>query len=148
MTFLNIATVVCIGLLVGTEFAVSAFVDPVLAKLDDRAQAEAIRMFARNLGTAMPIWYGLSLALLVLEAVFHWHDSGVSMLIVSAGIWAAVIVLTLLFLVPIKNRMAQIEAGSWSEEARKQHDRWDRLHRIRVVALGTAMVCFLLAIHV
>lgn len=148
MTFLNIATVVCIGLLVGTEFAVSAFINPVLAKLDDRSQADAIRMFARYLGTAMPIWYGLSLALLVLEAVFRRHDSGVSMLIVSAGIWAAVIVLTLMFLVPINNRMARIDARSWSEEARQQHDRWDRLHRIRMFALGTAMVCFLLAIHV
>ena len=58
----------------------------------------------------------------MLEAVFRRHDSGVSMLIVSAGIWAAVIVLTLMFLVPINNRMARIDARSWSEEARQQHD--------------------------
>ncbi len=148
MSFLDVATVVCIGLLVGTEFAVSAFINPVLSKLEDRAQAGAIRMFARSLGTAMPIWYALSLLLLVLEAVYRRHDAGVSMLIVSVGIWAAVIVLTLMFLVPINNRMAQLDSGSWSDEARQQHDRWDRLHRIRVVALGTAMVCFLLAIHV
>lgn len=81
MTFFNIATVVCIGLLVGTEFAVSAFINPVLAKLDDRSQAEAIRMFARKLGKAMPFWYGLSLVLLLLEGVFRRHVSGVSMLL-------------------------------------------------------------------
>jgi hypothetical protein len=59
-----------------------------------------------------------------------------------------VIVLTLMFLVPINNRMMRLDADSWSEEAREQHNRWDRLHRVRVFALGTAMVCFLLAIHV
>jgi uncharacterized membrane protein len=148
MTFLNIATVVSIGLLVGTEFTVSAFINPVLSQLGDRAHAGAIRIFARKLGTAMPIWYGLSFALLVMEAVFRRHDAGLGMLIISAGIWAAVIVLTLMFLVPINNRMMRLDADSWSEEAREQHNRWDRLHRVRVFALGTAMVCFLLAIHV
>jgi hypothetical protein len=127
---------------------VSAFINPVLSRLDHRAHGDAVRMFARNLGTAMPIWYVLSFALLVVEGIFRRHDAGAAMLIISAGIWAAVIVLTLMFLVPINNRMMRLEADSWSNETQRQHDRWERLHRVRVVALGTAMVCFLLAIHV
>lgn len=148
MTFLNIATVVSIGLLVGTEFTVSAFINPVLSQLDRRAHGDAVRIFARKLGTAMPIWYALSFALLVAEGIFRRHDPGLAMLVVSAGIWMAVIVLTLVFLVPINNRMMRLEADSWSNETQRQHDRWDRLHRVRVAALGAAMVCFLLAIHV
>jgi hypothetical protein len=50
MSFLDIVTVVSVGLLVGTEFAVSAFVNPVLWKLKDRAQARAVSLFAGRLG--------------------------------------------------------------------------------------------------
>lgn len=67
-------------------------------------------------------------------------------MIVADAIWATVIVLTLLFLVPINNRMMQLDAGAFPEKARRAHDRWDMLHRIRVAALATAMICCLLAI--
>src|SRR6185437_9691670 len=67
--FLYIATTVCIGLLIGTEFAVSVFINPVLRKLDDRTQAKAVSLFAARLGRAMPFWYGLSLLLLLIEAI-------------------------------------------------------------------------------
>jgi len=39
MNLLNIATILCIGLLIGAEFAVSAFINPVVWKLDPAAQA-------------------------------------------------------------------------------------------------------------
>ena len=57
VTLLNIFAIVSLALLIGTEFSVSAFVNPVLWKLDEFAQATAIRMFARMLGTVMPFWY-------------------------------------------------------------------------------------------
>jgi hypothetical protein len=44
MLILNIAAIVCIGLMTGVEFAVSAFIDPVLWKLERNAQMEAIRL--------------------------------------------------------------------------------------------------------
>ncbi len=46
MLILNVVTVLCVGLLIGTEFAVSAFINPILRKLDDGAQAQAISLFA------------------------------------------------------------------------------------------------------
>ena len=51
---LGIVTSMSIGLMIGTEFSVSAFVNPVLEKLDNSAQAQATRLFARKLGTVMP----------------------------------------------------------------------------------------------
>jgi len=65
MNLLHIATILCIGLLIGVEFAVSAFINPVVWKLDLAAQAEAFRLFGRRLGRAMPPWYIASLLLLV-----------------------------------------------------------------------------------
>ena len=145
--FLYIATTVCIGLLIGTEFAVSVFINPVLRKLEERSQARAISLFAGRLGRAMPFWYGLSLLLLIVEAVVERHELGFSLLIVATAIWLAVIVLTLLFLVPINNRMMLLDAASFPKEAQREHERWDSRHRLRVMALVVAMICFLLAAH-
>jgi uncharacterized membrane protein len=147
MVFTDILTTVCIGLMIGTEFAVSVFVNPVLWRLEDGAQAEAIPLFARRLGTAMPFWYVLSLLLLVLEMVLRRHEAGFALLVAAIAIWAVVIVLTLLFLVPINNRMIRLEPGGFAEAARREHHRWDSMHRVRVAALTAAMVCFLLAIQ-
>lgn len=145
--FLYIATTICIGLLIGTEFAVSVFINPVLRKLDERAQAKAISLFAVRLGRAMPFWYAISLLLLLVEALATCHHPGNSLLIAACAIWLAVIVLTLLFLVPINNRMMQLDAQSFPEVAQREHRRWDTLHRLRVAALVVAMLCFLLAAH-
>ena len=57
-------------------------------------------------------------------------------------IWAAVIALTVWFLVPINKRMTRL-ADSIPEEARRSHKRGDALHRLRIVALIVAMTCFL-----
>ena len=81
---LYIATVVSLALLIGTEFAVSAFVNPILWKLDDVAQATAIRMFARKLGTVMPFWYVGSLVLLGCIWVLERHSGHAQLLMVAA----------------------------------------------------------------
>jgi len=142
---LTILTVVSLGLLIGTEFAVSVFVNPVLWKLDDSAQAAAIRMFARKLGTAMPFWYVGSLVLLACGWFLGNHESHAWLLLSANLIWVAVIVLTLLFLVPINNRMMQLDPGSFALESRSEHHKWDAMHRARVAALTVALVCFLAA---
>jgi hypothetical protein len=64
MPTLDIATTLCIGLLVGVELAVSVFINPVVWQFERAAQAEAIRLFASRLGKAMPPWYIVSLLLL------------------------------------------------------------------------------------
>ena len=148
MLILNVATVVCIGLMIGTEFAVSAFINPVLWKLDDRAQMNAIRMFAAKLGSVMPFWYGLGLVLLLAETFAMRHENGpdVMLLSIASGIWVFVIMVTLLFLVPINHQLARFEPGSATHGAQRDHHKWDRLHRLRVLALSTSMVLLLIAI--
>lgn len=148
MNVLDIVTVVCIGLLIGTELSVAVFINPILSMLDDRTQANAMSLFARRLGTAMPFWYATSLALLISSAIVHRHEMGYLMLIAANVIWAGVIVHTLLVLVPINNRMIQLKSASFSPEARREHVKWDSLHRLRVLALSAAMVCFLVAIRI
>jgi uncharacterized membrane protein len=148
MMVLDIVTTVCVGMLIGTEFAVSAFINPILSRLDDGARAQAVGMFARKLGFVMPFWYAGSLLLLVAATVAHWHDAEEALLIAACAIWVAVIVATLLVLVPINNRMMQLDARAFPAEAQREHLKWDRLHRVRVGALTAAAVCFLLAVGV
>ncbi len=143
---LDIATNLCIGLLVGAELTVSVFINPILWRLESAAQMSATRMFAKTLGTAMPFWYVASFLLLIAEAVLRRHQPSLMLLAIAVAIWAAVIVLTLLFLVPIANRMARSEAQSISAEARAEYRKWDTMHRFRVAALTAAMICFLVAI--
>jgi hypothetical protein len=140
ITSLDIVTTVCVALLIGNEISVSAFIDPILWKLEERAQAKTVSLFAGRLGAAMPFWYALSLVLLVVETFVH-REAGFFLLSVSCAIWVVVVLLTLLFMVPINNRLARMEAGH------REHRRWDRFHRLRILALGTSLVCFLLAIR-
>ena len=146
MLILDITVIVCIGLLVGTEFSVTVFINPILSRLDESAQAAATRLFAIRLGRSMPFWYAASLLLLLAETFLRRHEPGFTRLVLADAIWVTVIVVTLLFLVPINDRMMQLDSGAFPEQARCAHDRWDMLHRIRVAALAAAMICCLLAI--
>ena len=143
---LDIVTTVCIGLLIGTEFAVAVFINPILRKLEVREELRAIRLFAAKLGAAMPFWYSASLLLLIAEAVWRYGEKGHLLLIAASAIWVAVIVLTLLFLVPINNRLARVDPDVEAEQALTDHGQWDAMHRWRVASLTTAMVCFLIAV--
>lgn len=148
MMVLDIVTTVCVGMLIGTEFAVSAFINPILSRLDDGTRAQATGMFARTLGSVMPFWYSGSLLLLVAATVARGHNAGEALLIAACAIWVAVIVATLLVLVPINNRMMKLDAKAFPAEAQREHRKWDRLHRVRVGVLTAAAVCFLVAVGV
>jgi uncharacterized membrane protein len=142
MPSLDILSTLCIGLLVGVELAVSVFINPVVWKLERAAQAEAIRLFASRLGKAMPPWYVVSLLLLIAEAAGHRGKPAGLLLIIANVIW---ILVTVLFLVPINNRLVQLNVGSFTDEAKREHTRWDKLHRLRVLALGVSFVCLVVA---
>jgi uncharacterized membrane protein len=148
MMLLDVVTVLCVGLLIGTEFAVSAFINPVLRRLEDGTRAQAVGLFAKRLGFAMPFWYVGSFMLLIAGAAVRWHGVGDSLLVAACAIWAAVIVVTLLVLVPINNRMMRLDARAFPVEAQREHAKWDQWHRVRVGALAAAAVCFLIAVGV
>jgi hypothetical protein len=148
MDFLNAATTLCIGLLIGAEFAVSVFLNPVLFKLDRAAQAKSIPLFGRRLGTAMPAWYIASLLLLLSETIVHRHASHIVSLGVAVAIWGSAIALSLLVLVPINNRLVRTNPAAWTEDTQRQHRTWDAFHRVRVFLLAAAMILFLAGIGI
>jgi hypothetical protein len=62
-----------IGLMVGDELALSAFVNPAIWHLESGSQAQGLSLLARSLGRVMPVWYGLCPGLLTLESFLHRH---------------------------------------------------------------------------
>jgi hypothetical protein len=147
MSSFEIAAILCIGLLLGTEFAVSAFINPIVWQLDERAQAAATKLFAARLGKAMPFWYAVSLIFLIVEAVLYRHQASLPLLIAACVIWAVVILQSVFFLVPIAHRMTHLAADSFPEAERQQYKKWDTRHRLRIAAVGASFLCFLIAIH-
>ncbi|QHN05066.1 DUF1772 domain-containing protein [Granulicella sp. WH15] len=140
---LDVFTILSIGLMTGNEFAVSAFVNPAIWKLDDRAQ---VSLLARSLGRAMPFWYALNAILLGVEAWLRSHTPGHLLLLSAELLWVATIVFTILLLVPINNRLGADSEPDSDPGWRSAHKRWDILHRIRIAALTVAVICFLYGI--
>jgi uncharacterized membrane protein len=144
---LDILTILSVGFMIGTEFAVSAFINPILGQLDAKAETAATRLFARKLGKAMPFWYILNFGLFAVEASIRRHDAGLAWLVVAASLFALAIVMTLIFLVPINNRIAGAQEEVFPDSLKVEHKTWDLLHRGRVAVLALAMALFLVGIH-
>ena len=140
MHLLDIITITSAGLMVGNELAVSAFVNPALRRLDSGPQAQALAILARSLGRAMPLWYGLGLALLALESFLRRHQTTLAALLTAAVIWVGAIVLSIGVLVPINNRIASLNTAAPAPGWERDHRKWDALHRVRILLLILALL--------
>lgn len=96
MHYFDILTILCVGLMIGNEFAVSVFVNPVVWKLEGHAQAKALSLFASSLGKTMPFWYGLCLLLMLIEAYLRRHEPALVSLLSASAIWIAIVIYTFL----------------------------------------------------
>lgn len=141
MHLLDTLTILCAGLMIGAELAVSLFINPVIWQLDDHAQAKALSLFARSFGKVMPFWYAVCLLLMILEAYLRRHETGPHFLLAAVVIWVAIIIYTVSTLVPINNRIAGLAIVALPVGWRQEHKKWDTLHRRRILFLITAMVC-------
>jgi uncharacterized membrane protein len=145
MPLLDVLTILCTGLMIGNELAVSLFVNPVVWQLDEHAQAKALSLFARYLGKVMPIWYALCLVFLITQAYLRRHQPALPLLLTAIILWIAIILYTVTTLVPINNRIAAM-ATTLPTQWRRDHKKWDTLHRWRILLLIVAMVCLTYAL--
>jgi hypothetical protein len=135
----EIVAVVVAGPLVGVEFGVAAFTNPIVAKLPDGSFRQFRSGGSRLLGAVMPFWYVGTLVLLIAAAVL----SKSAPVIGSVVLMAAALLLTVTTLVPINNRI-----GRWATDADVSRDlarRWDRLHWVRVALLTVTWVLLVVA---
>lgn len=131
---IEILAVLMTGSLVGAEFCVAAFTNPIIGRLPADAYRAARSDGSRVLGKAMPFWYLASFALLVAAAVVAYSP----LIGAAAVVMAAAVLLSVTVLVPINNRVA---AGSSADDVFYElAGRWDRLHWLRVAMLAAMFV--------
>jgi len=134
-----------VGTMVGVEFAVAVFVNPILLRLPAGSSLEARADGARVLGRVMPFWYIASLLLTVGLAAATWGGAAAGAAIAAAALLVVSVVMSITLLVPIANRSATWTADDHPDDWREQQQRWDRLHYTRVAIILAAFVLTLVA---
>jgi Anthrone oxygenase len=131
--------------MVGVEFAVAVFVNPILLRLPAGPSLEARADGARVLGRVMPFWYVGSLILTAGLAAASWGKPAAGTALAATVLLALSVVMSVALLVPINNRSATWTADHHPGDWREQQQRWDRLHYARVAIIVAAFVLTLVA---
>jgi uncharacterized membrane protein len=145
LSALAVVTATVVGTMVGVEFAVAVFVNPILLRLAAGPSLEARADGARVLGRVMPFWYFGSLILTAGLAAATWHRPAAGAAVAAAALLAVSVVMSIALLVPINNRSATWTADDHPGDWREQQQRWDRLHYVRVAIIVAALVLTLIA---
>lgn len=139
--------------LTGVEFCVAAFFHPVAARLPEPAALAARALSAARLGAAMPAWYALAAFTAFLAAWGAGSPAATWMWSLMTSGLALIIAATILVLVPINSAIArgarEAAGAADAAEARRMRDdiaRWDRLHRLRTLALAAVVVVEMAAV--
>jgi hypothetical protein len=144
-TLYDIATATIAATMAGNELAVAVFVHPQIRKLGDNVHAQVATPLAIALGKAMPLWYGVSLVLILGAAFEHRPITSSPGIFIAAAalLWAIAIVISVTMLVPINNRIARMNPQQPHPTWLQDRCRWDRLHRVRVELLIVAVLLLL-----
>jgi uncharacterized membrane protein len=145
LTTLAVVTATVFGVMVGVEFAVAVFVNPMLRRLPAGSSLQARADGGRVLGRVMPFWYFGSLLLTAWLAAATWGGLAGVAAVAAAALLAVSVVMSIALLVPINNRSATWTADDHPADWREQHQRWDRLHYARVAVIVAAFVLMLVA---
>jgi len=146
MEVLNVVAIIVASLMVGSELAIAAFVNPTLDNLADDVQLPAASALARVLGKIMPFWYILVLLQTLTEVFIGWRLSSrlPTWFATSAILWMVAILYTVTTLVPINNRISSWEKSAPPPDWKTYRRRWDLLHRWRVVLITIALAFLIL----
>lgn len=142
---LAVVTVVLVGLMVGVEFAVAAFLNPIFDRLPNDGGLAARSDGARVLGRVMPFWYVGAVVLAVLWATMTWTRPQALTVAVAAALLLVSVAMSVVLLVPINSRVTRWSAGDPPVDWRGQISRWDRLHHLRVVVIIAAFALLVVA---
>ena len=142
LTTLAVVATTVVGTMVGVEFAVAVFVNPIFLRLPAGAALQARADGGRVLGRVMPFWYVGSLLLTAGLAAATWGTSaaGAGAATAAAALLAVSVVMSVALLVPINNRSVTWTASDHPDDYREQQQRWDRLHYARVAIIIAAFV--------
>src|SRR5258708_21131890 len=124
---LAVITTTVVGTMVGVEFAVAVFVNPILLRLPAGSSLEARADGARVLGRVMPFWYVGSLILTAGLAAATWGAPAAGAAIAAAALLGVSVVMSFPLLVPTNNPSATWTAAPHPPPCRESHQGCDQL---------------------
>lgn len=140
-----VLTATVVGIMVGVEFSVAVFVNPVMLRLPAGASLEAGAHLARIVGRVMPFWYIASLLLTLGLAATIWGAPAAGAAVAASILLVVSVVMSITLLVPINNRSKTWTADEHPDDWREQQKRWNSLHYARVAIIIAAFVLILVA---
>jgi uncharacterized membrane protein len=143
---LEVFTIVVVGVMVGVEFSVAFVINPILNALPEDSGQLGRAHGGRMLGALMPVWYITSLVLTAVWAVAGWHHHGASLVVTAAALLILSVIMSLLLLVPINNRSKTWTPENRPQDWKKQTNRWDRFHYVRVAVIIAAFALLVAAL--
>ncbi|MEV3928345.1 MULTISPECIES: DUF1772 domain-containing protein [unclassified Streptomyces] len=143
---LAVVTIVVAGVMVGVEFAVAVFFNPIMNRLPDEGRIAAQSDGARLLGRVMPVWYISAMALGAVWAAVAWGDAGASLVTAATALLGVSVVMSVLLLVPINDRAKTWTAEDRPADWKQQADRWNAYHYVRVGVIVAAFALFAVAL--
>lgn len=135
------------ALLMGNEFSIAFFIHPSLSKTDHERHIPAIQVFARLFGKVMPFWMAGTLLLHLALAWGTWssHHKAGSFTLYAALAWVFIVVFSVIFPVPINNRVGLWNPSDLPPNWKSERKLWDIYNSIRVVVIGLAFILLLVA---
>src|SRR6201986_799937 len=101
ITTLAVITATVTGVMVGVEFAVAVFVNPIQRRLPVGSWIEATAARGRGLGRVMPLWYIGSLLLPAWLAAVQWGGTAGDAAVAAAALLIVSVIMSVTLLVPI-----------------------------------------------
>ena len=148
---LELVSLLVLGLMCGSELNVAAFGHPTLNRQPLETHILVRSSFAVMFGRVMPFWMTGStlLNLLLLMPFVHLDRSAWRFAAVAFAIQAGAVVFSLIFPVPINNRIAKWTPQTLPRDWGAQEHRWDLYHSFRTVGLivAFALLGLVMAAH-
>lgn len=141
----HLVNLILVSVFVGTEFAVSFFVHPVLRNLPQPVHIASVQVLGRILGKVMPIWIPLIIVSALPVLYFIGSANSTAFWLTVAGTICIVLMLAISLFgnVPINKQVIDWNPQAPPDNWLELRNRWDNLHRVRV-ALDVAALIFLL----
>ncbi|ABF42583.1 putative membrane protein [Candidatus Koribacter versatilis Ellin345] len=137
---IHLSAILVLGLMCGSELNVGAFAHPVLNAQNLDVHVPVRAALAKLLGRVMPFWMaGSTLLMLVLLLPFEglnrtaWRFAAIAF-----ALQVFAVVFSLIFPVPINNRILRWTPETVPQDWQAQEHRWDAYHAFRTLALIVA----------
>lgn len=137
---LELTALLVLGLMCGSELNVAAFGHPILSRQPLDTHILVRSSLAAMLGRVMPFWMTGStlLNLLLLMPFVHLDQAAWRFAAIAFAIQVCAVVFSLIFPVPINNRIAKWTPQSLPRDWGTLEHRWDLYHSFRTAGLVVA----------